>query len=163
TEGYYKKNRERMIYGLKIGVMLGCIGGVLSGVIAQNVFSFILGKAQEQSLFYIMFARTIGWAVFGALLGISYGVKQNTLGDLKFGAMSGFIGGTFAGILFDPIGLILNIGNGIVSRAVGFAVLGAFLGAAIKSFQEYALRIDNRDMYRTLTYRLPENLRIGKK
>lgn len=161
AEGYFKNNKFRLRYGLKMGLLLGGVGGMISGFIAQFMYSMILNNITESTIVIQMAARTIGWAVWGMLLGISYGVKQNTLGDLKFGAISGLIGGSIGGFLFDPICLFVGgIGQGSVARLVGFSILGASLGTAIQFLQESAIKHGAKDMYTPLTKKLPTNLRL---
>ncbi|HBE01928.1 MAG: hypothetical protein A2096_07500 [Spirochaetes bacterium GWF1_41_5] len=163
AQGYYTKNRFRMISGSKTGGIFGLFGGMISGLIANFLYGFILSNMQSPGLFQQMAARTAGWAVFGMLLGAAYGIKENTVGDLKTGLMSGFIGGAIAGLLFDPISMIMSAGGGAFSRAAGFVILGAALGFSIKFFQEKAEESGSSEMFQRLTYRLPENVRLDYK
>jgi len=164
AEGYFHRNRYRMMYGIKMGVLLGGIGGAVAGLMAQAAFSVILSMGNtvdgQVPFVHMMLARTIGWAIFGSLLGAAYGIKENTLGDLKFGVLSGCIGGTIAGVLFDPLARAIQAGQGSVSRFAGFVILGLSLGTAIRYLQEAALRGERKDMFKTLSYRLPQNLRL---
>ena len=84
AEGFVKKDRDRLLYGLKIGAILGLLSGVVSGLIAQFVFGAILSLAPRggyPSFVLVMVARTIGWCVLGLLIGASYGIKENTWGS----------------------------------------------------------------------------------
>jgi hypothetical protein len=59
-EGFFKKNRPRMYYGLKPGALLGLISGVLSGLIAQVVYASILSPVSADtspSIALLIFAR----------------------------------------------------------------------------------------------------------
>ena len=57
-------------------------------------------------------ARIVGWCVLGLLIGASQGIKENTLGDVKFGILGGAIGGAIGGLLFDPLSSVLQVGEG---------------------------------------------------
>jgi len=126
AEGILKKDRNKLLYGLAMGVILGLVSGVISGLIAQFVFSFILSKSTANntpSFALVMFARTIGWGVLGLLIGVSHGIKDNTLGDVKYGLIGGIIGGSFGGLLFDPLSHLVQIGNGALGRLIAFTIL----------------------------------------
>jgi hypothetical protein len=162
-EGFFRKNKTRLYYGLKVGATLGLISGVISGCIAQLIYSFILASFTEQgvpSLSVIMFARTIGWCILGLLLGASYGIKENTLGDLKFGLIGGAIGGTIGGFFFDPLSLLIQFGGGTVGRLVAFSILGMTIGISINYFREVAIRKNRPEMYQQITRKLPPNSRL---
>ena len=160
AEGYFRNDRERLYYGLKTGIVFGLLSGLISGLIAQIVYSISLGAVPEPTLGRYMFARTLGWCTLGLLIGLSYGIKENTSGDLKFGLIGGAVGGAIAGILFDPIDVVIPVGASLVSRMVGFVVLGIAVCVSINRFQEVALRSDKPEMYQQLSTRLPTNPRL---
>jgi hypothetical protein len=163
AEGFFKKDRARLIYGLMIGAILGLVSGVISGLVAQFVFSTILSSVpygSYPSFTLLMFARIIGWCVLGLLIGVSYGIKENTLGDVKFGLMGGAIGGAVGGFLFDPLSFVIQIGDGTLGRLIGFATLGMAIGIAVNKFREVAIVRNRPEMYKQLTGRLPSNLRL---
>lgn len=161
SEGFFLHNKKRMLYGVKMGVILGAIGGTTAGLLAQLVFSFILQSSPDAAGgLTTSLARIVGWAVFGTLLGVAYGIKENTIGDLKSGAIAGAIGGAIGGALFDPLATIGGGGTGALSRAIGFIILGMCIGAAVKYLQEQSVVNDKPEMFKTLTYRLPANMRL---
>ena len=163
AEGYFRKNRARLLYGLGVGAVLGLISGVVAGLIAQAIFSAILDPASaynEPSIVRLVVARTIGWCVLGLLLGASYGIKENTLGDVKFGLLGGAIGGALGGLLFDGLSSTIQIGEGTLGRLVAFTVLGIAISVAINRLQEVAISSNRPEMYRPLTRRLPANRRL---
>ena len=164
AEGFFKKNRERLYYGLKAGVVLGLVSGIIAGLIAQIAFGTILGPEapeREPSFGLLIFARTVGWGVLGLLVGVAYGIKENTSGDLKFGLVGGAIGGAIGGILFDPLVLLIPLGGGTLGRLVGLTILGMAVCVSINRFQEIALSSNKPEMYRQLTRKLPTNPRLS--
>ena len=163
AEGFFRKNKTRLYYGLKVGAILGLISGVISGFIAQLIYSYILSiflVKSDPSLAVFMFARTIGWCILGILLGASYGIKENTLGDLKFGLIGGAIGGTIGGFFFDPLSIAIQIGGGTIGRLVAFSILGMTISVSINYFREVAIRRNRPEMYQEITRKLPPNPRL---
>lgn len=163
AEGLSCKNRRRLRYGLGIGAGLGIISGAISGGIAQFAFSAILASSMTQgepSLAMLVLARIVGWCVLGILIGASQGIKENTLGDVKFGILGGAIGGAIGGLLFDPLSSVLQVGEGTLGRLAAFAILGTTIALAINRLQEVALSSNRREMYQPLTQRLPANPRL---
>ena len=155
--------RERLIYGLKIGIGLGLISGAISGFLAQMVFSLIVSSSlpnQAPPIVVIILARIIGWSLLGTLIGASYGIKENTSGDLKYGFIGGAIGGAIGGLLFDPLSSAIRIGDGSLGRFAAFSVLGMAIGFTVNHLKDKAVRLNRPEMYRQLTSRLPPNPRL---
>ncbi|OKH31541.1 hypothetical protein NIES2119_28450 [[Phormidium ambiguum] IAM M-71] len=163
AEGFFRKNKTRLYYGLKVGAILGLISGVISGFIAQIIYSSILSAFAVQSvpsLSVVMFARTIGWCILGLLLGVAYGIKENTLGDLKYGLIGGSIGGAIGGFFFDPLSILIQLGGGTIGRLAGFSILGMTISLSINYFREVAIRQNLPEMYKPITRKLPTNPRL---
>src|ERR1700710_1741476 len=38
TEGYVRKNRKKMVYGLTMGLILGVVGGFIGGAVGQTIY-----------------------------------------------------------------------------------------------------------------------------
>jgi hypothetical protein len=142
AEGFYKTHQHTILQGAKTGAVFGLVSGMVSGLVAQLVFSGILVYASlkpytflwstttnfDPSLISMIFTRTIGWCTFGFLIGLSYGIKEETFGDVKLGLISGVIAGAISGLLFDPLTLAFQIGQGISGRLFSFAILGLTVG-----------------------------------
>ncbi|MBE9228540.1 hypothetical protein IQ264_24290 [Phormidium sp. LEGE 05292] len=163
AEGFFRKNKTRLYYGLKTGAILGLISGIISGFFAQLIYNFILSTftiPSDPSLTVVMFARTVGWCILGLLLGAAYGIKENTLGDLKFGLIGGAIGGFIGGLFFDPLSIAIQLGGGTVGRLVAFSILGMTISVSINYFREVAIRRNKPEMYQEITRKLPPNPRL---
>ncbi len=120
--------------------------GVLGGIALWPVTEAIL-VAQKGFASYLGFLAVLGAAV-GALMGAAFGagegitsrVKERIPAGMAFGALAGLIGGA-AGVLAGQAALWLIAGIFLrsyqsfqwvvlpVSRAIGWAVLGLFVGA----------------------------------
>ena len=164
SEGFFRKDRARLSYGLRVGAVLGLVSGVLSGLIAQIVFSALLGPSaaqSEPSTARLMFARIVGWCVLGLLIGGSYGIKENTTGDVRVGLLGGAIGGAVGGLLFDPLSSTIQVGGGTAGRFVAFLALGIAISLSINGLRDVAIGSNRPDMYQPLTRRLPANPRLS--
>lgn len=96
-----------------IGAALGACAGLLGGFVAQWVYSQLVPDVFSYSEPKALLARTVGWAVFGVLVGLGVclnGGKKRMLNGL----IGGFGGGAVAGFLFELIGH-----SGIVSSITG--------------------------------------------
>jgi len=111
--------------------LIGLIVGAVSGAIAQIIFGFSLNA----SMFVIETVRAICWGIMG--LGIGWGVSKFVPNfPLKRAVAAGLLGGVIGGAAFVFIAPHLP---GAISRFIGVAFLGLFIGMAI-SYIEEALR-----------------------
>jgi hypothetical protein len=113
--------------GAGIGLLTGIVGGIL-GLLAGQIAFLIGGLVSEDLLVRGMF-RAIGWAIFGAGIGVAEGVITLSFKRLIYGGMGGVIGGLAGGIIFALIERGLNLQ--LLNRALGFAILGACIGLFI--------------------------------
>lgn len=162
SDGYIIKNSDKMKYGIKAGFIFGLLGGALSGFIAQILFSLILSYG-EKDFGSVLLARTLGWSLMGGLIGLSYGVKENTYGDMKYGFLGGAVGGAIGGLLFDPIGKLFSFegDSGLLARFIGFMIIGIAITIAIKRFRDNAIINERPEMYSSISRNLPTNVRLG--
>ncbi len=123
-----------------VGVLVGCVAGLLGGVIGQLLFNWT-----SWSLFYVF-----GWTLTGMLVGLSVGIfemlasvvqQQNFAGSVKK-LVKGLIGGTAGGLLGGVLSLMLNVVFGVLfsskeqaslwsPTAWGFVALGMLIGLLI--------------------------------
>lgn len=160
AEGFFHKDRARLSYGFQTGFLLGLVSGIVSGLIAQQTYAGVLSltpTGQAPSSGITVLARVTGWAVLGLLLGGSYGIKENTVGDLKYGLIGGALGGAIGGLFFDTFGSLIS---GSLGRLLGFLTLGIAISVAVSYFQEIGISLGSREMYQQLTPRLPANTRM---
>ena len=92
------------------------------------------GEMVSGSIVTLVFARLLGWAIDGALVGAGVGLATRTTENIPKGAVGGFVGGAVGGIFFDLIGWI--VGGGLASRFFGEAVTGLAIGLFIGLVQE---------------------------
>lgn len=113
--------------------LVGAVCGAIGTFVAEAVFSSLASVAFGMLL---IVARTLGWAVMGIAAGICPGAVARSGKRVLYGIAGGAIGGGIGGIMFDTLGAITNTGT--VSRAVGFPIMGAAIGAAVGLVEEIA-------------------------
>lgn len=118
---------RRTIQGAGTGAAIGVLGG-MAGLVLGEVIHSISGGG--------LIFRALGWAIFGALLGINEGLSRRMTTKMAFGAYGGFLGGLMGGStyewLFGICRLILPRQlSQAVGGAIGLVILGLFVGAMI--------------------------------
>lgn len=83
--------------------------------------------------FLFMCGRGIAWAIISMGAGLGLGVALKSKQLLLNGMVGGLIGGLLGGLFFDPISrwVAIDLQDGWVSRCVGFAAVGLFVGLFI--------------------------------
>ena len=81
-------------------------------------------------------ARSIGWAIFGAVVGLTEGIARRSPTKAAYGAYGGFLGGLVGGSayqwIFEKSGFWFARENaGEIGKAVGLLLLGLFVGGFI--------------------------------
>lgn len=122
AEGILMRSTYRAMRGAVIGAVAGIIGGAIGLVIGEMVY---------QPLKLLCFVgRSLGWAVFGAFLGVAEGVTRRSWQGLRSAALGGTIGGAIGGFAFDLVGVfaLLLLRSDALSRGVALIILGACIG-----------------------------------
>jgi hypothetical protein len=97
------------------------------------VFGLLIGEGAFQggqqiskSLLLQESFRAIGWVIFGIGIGVTEGVLTFSLRRALYGGIGGVIGGLLSGAVFIVVTRVSNLA--LTNRAVGFVILGAFIG-----------------------------------
>jgi hypothetical protein len=130
VERSMKKAMIKGAMALPLGIVFGFIFNVGAGIIYAFGLAAV-GAAGVQSYRNpaAWLARGIAWMVFGVAGGVVYGIIGQSMKKAKFGILGGMIGAGLGGLIFDPIAFASN--GGVVSRVVGFALLGGSTGIAM--------------------------------
>jgi hypothetical protein len=125
-----KKAVIRGLLALALGLVFGFIfdrfANIIYAIGRQIIFS--LGVETNKSpAFWLV--RGLAWAVFGVAGGIVYGLVDRSGRKTKYGILGGLLGAGLGGMVFDPISFVTR--TGLVSRGVGFALVGLATGVAI--------------------------------
>jgi hypothetical protein len=125
--------RKAVLRGL-LALPLGVVLGFIFEFIANIIYSISLSFCVQMGVQSIRnpapwIARGVGWAVFGVAGGTVYGIVGQSAKKAKYGIIGGLIGAGIGGTIFDPISLAAD--GASISRAVGFALVGAVTGVAM--------------------------------
>jgi hypothetical protein len=141
------------LVGALVGLCVGLLIGITEGLMTRNIVQAIksgsisglmgilagaIGLPASEILFQVAGAgylgRALGWALFGALIGVAQSVFGKS--ELWKGMVGGFVGGAVGGVLLEAIRNRFE--DPLVGKAVGLILLGACVGAFI-SLVEVAL------------------------
>lgn len=88
---------------------------------------------ENSSFSAALFARLLGWTVFGAVVGCAQGYSRGSRKALRNAILGGSIGGAVGGLFFDVlVRVLLPLGfTDTTARLVGFVILGACIGVWI--------------------------------
>jgi len=132
--------------GLSVGLLIGLAEGLLSrsvlralraGLISGffGLAAGVIGLPASEWIFLTLgqvtgaevVSRTLGWAFFGLLVGLTQGITGGT--QMWKGALGGLIGGTVGGVILVLIRHLL--GDPLVGKALGLVILGGCVGIFI--------------------------------
>ena len=140
VEGLICRTLSRAVRCGLLGLAAGAIGGCLS-IIPCGLIYKLLGElssnptANAGAFVLQMFRRGLAWLIAGTAMGLGQGLALKSKQLMLNGLIGGIFGGLAGGLLFDPIWLIFSDravmqGAGL-SRAIGFTIIGAAVGAMI--------------------------------
>lgn len=114
-------NSRNFLQILKSGLFsggLGLIGGAIGLPVAEGLFLFLGGGP---------LGRTIGWSVFGLLIGAAFAVTSGN--EAWKPALGGGIGGLLGGIILESVRSLFT--DPLLGKAIGLTALGASIGIFI--------------------------------
>jgi hypothetical protein len=118
TEGAFARSP---VYALRAGFtsgLFGLVGGAIGLPIAEGAFQILGGEE---------WTRSLGWAIFGALVGLGLGITGGS--QVWKPALGGFIGGAVGGALLEVARGRLS--DPLTGKAIGLGLLGAAVGGFI--------------------------------
>jgi hypothetical protein len=134
-----------LVVGGLVGLVIGLFIGLAEGAITRNpiqalragavgalvgVLAGAVGLAVGELLFQTVGAglpgRMIGWAVFGALIGLAEGLIGRS--EIWKPVLGGFIGGALGGALLELARQRLDL---VTGKAIGLVLLGGAVGLFI--------------------------------
>ena len=145
TDGIVCRIPQRAIVGGLVGALVGFVGGLVSGVVAGIIYTPLTAAATAQmagasatsrsiGFFLQMIARMFAWTLAGAAMGLGQGIALRSGRLVSYGFLGGVIGGMLGGLLFDPLDMVVLSSDQVgadSARLIGFAVIGASVGAMI--------------------------------
>jgi len=137
---------SELVVGALVGLSVGLFIGLTEGAMTRNpvqafksgMFSGLLGLGAGavglplgefffQSVGAGLFGRTLGWGLFGLLIGLAEGIVGKS--QVWKGMLGGFLGGALGGILLESAHNWLK--DPLTGKAAGLVLLGASVGAFI--------------------------------
>ena len=125
TEGAMTRNAVQAAKSGAISALLGLVAGAI-GLPLSEFFFQTVGAGYP--------GRALGWALFGALIGLAQGIFGKS--QIWKGVVGGFVGGLIGGLLLEAVRARLQ--DPLAGKAMGMVLLGACVGAFI-SLVEVAL------------------------
>ena len=147
-----------MAFGVLLATALGTADSLASGVIGRwwliplmgipvgfvavqfGMLAFKLYAAQSgnpATFLWNVVVRAFAWGIMGTLLGTADGWRKLSLRVGRNGAIGGLLGGLLGGAIFELIPyVVVNFSSpGIISRLLGFVIMGAAIGLFIALVQ----------------------------
>lgn len=137
-EGIYYGSKSKAMKYMLIGFGISLVISGVCGAVAQVIFSKMLENTMAFSFSSITLARAVGWSMVGLGVGIPTGLIKPQFQRILYCSIGGLVGGFAGGIFFQIAYLILPIGDGIFSRAVGIVFLGALIGLGVGLLEQFA-------------------------
>jgi hypothetical protein len=143
AEGIICRNLLRALKCGAVGLGVGFIGGLVALIPTGIVFTLMsqvalsLWKNPQPhamptglALLVLMMGRAAAWSIAAIPAGMGQGLALRERKVIINGLVGAVLGGLLGGLVFDPISLVLITADGkaTYSRAVGFAVIGCFVG-----------------------------------
>ena len=143
AEGLMCRNPLRAIRCGAVGLGVGFAGGVVALFPTGAIFALMSALALRLwdnpqpdamptglALLVLIMGRAAAWSIAAIPAGMGQGIALRERKVVINGLVGAVLGGFLGGFLFDPIYLVFagEGGEGNVSRAVGFAVIGLLVG-----------------------------------
>ena len=151
VEGLMCRNLSRAAFSALVGLGIGFgvglasifVGGILYTVMERLTFEIDprppWQRPQGFAFLVLMMGRAMAWGVAASAAGLGQGIALGERKVILNGLLGGILGGIFGGLLFDPIALVFSDADstGGLSRAVGFGVIGLFVGLFIGLVEQW--------------------------
>lgn len=132
AEGIIASRGRRILTGTISGALIGGAGGAVGFLVGQGVL-FLIGErlattVAEINRIALPIGRAVGWAILGACVGASGGIRVLSARKSLIGALGGFSGGIVGGAIVEYGRLVFA---GVpAARLLGLLALGALIGLA---------------------------------
>ncbi len=118
-----------------LGAAAGFLGGVIGASLGSTVFTtlgrIVADAGGFKASLGVAFAVALGWAILGAVVGLSGGVMIGSRERVWYGLLGGALGGLVGGLLFYELSA-----TSIWSVLAGLSLLGMSIGAFISLVEE---------------------------
>ncbi|BCW98642.1 MAG: hypothetical protein KatS3mg024_1469 [Armatimonadota bacterium] len=141
AEGVNSGSQRQLARSLAIGLLVGVAGGLVGIYLGQMIYAALApspgGVGGLLDFVSQMVARTLGWALWGVLIGAAQGIATGSARRIALGALGGVAGGAAGGFVFE---LLAQTTGGLMTgealRLLGFVSIGAGIGLLSSLAQE---------------------------
>lgn len=144
-QGINARSPERVGRDLRFGLPIVVVGGLIGGVIAQQIYYPMVRGALERAFreansyeeFRRMmsgalhFPRGIAFMLAGVAIGAGLGLAARSMRRAQNAVIGGVVGGFIGGFMFDYVGDWIEASSGAVPRLVALCITGGLIGLAI--------------------------------
>jgi hypothetical protein len=116
-------------------LIVGCIGGILGGALAQLIYGYYIINYSLSNISLILL-RGVGWSIVGLSIGISQGMLAPSSKKMRNVVIGGALGGLIGGFLFQIIKD--NVQSVILSRLLSLIIVSSAIGFFISLAEEIA-------------------------
>jgi len=155
ADAIVSRNLLRGLFCAISGIGIAAIGGIIGLVPAGVVFRlaeaavnhlndgvWTSGTVGGLGLLVLIVGRSLTWGVYGLSVGLGQGVALRSRQLIMNGLLGGTLGGLVGGALFDPVDHVFNMigfsGEAVLSRGVGFTLVGLSTGLLIGLVEHFA-------------------------
>ena len=131
AESLAERSLQKALQRGALAIVVGAVLGLGFEYVANFLFNVLLrsfGSLDKREFSHWM-ARSIGWAIFGAVGGIVYGLIGLSVKKGYYGVLGGVLGAALGGFVFDPVCLVTQVAG--LSRAIAFGLFRCLTGVAI--------------------------------
>lgn len=133
-EGVFYGSMQQALKFAAIGAGVSIVMGVISGYVAQWMYSELLGD--DPSDFMAALIRGLGWSIMGLGIGLAIGIIKIEWKRILFCALGGLGGGFIGGFLFNYICDIIP--GDVVARGVAIVIMGLLIGLGVGLLEQFA-------------------------
>ena len=133
-EGVFYGSKEKAWKYALIGAGVAVGIGLVSGYIAQWMYSFMLES--NPSDVAAAFVRGLGWSIMGLGVGVAVGLIKPDKKRMLFCALGGLGGGFIGGFLFNYVCDIIP--NDVIARCVAIVIMGSLIGLGVGLLEQVA-------------------------
>ena len=136
AESVVSCNWIKTLQNLSIAIVLGAFGAWLVSLFLDKIYNFLQGDNPEDFFLRQVFARAVGWGLFGLFVSITPGILMRSWKKLLLGLLGGLVGGLIGGVLFDVVAEATH--SAILPRFIGIIGFGTLAGVATAFLENVA-------------------------
>jgi hypothetical protein len=130
---FYGSKSKAIIYAL-IGSTIASTIGFGSGLVAQFMYSTLLGDNTPDLFAAII--RGVGWSIMGLGVGVAIGLIKPAFKRILLCSLGGMVGGYIGGFLFNYVCDIIPFD--LVARGIALTIMGVLVGLGVGLLEQVA-------------------------